>query len=528
MIGIWFLQACQPYTVNLPYDIDLPPPPAISQAVVLQPELRFDALWTADGIFLEEQAITVQNRGDAPLQIIASAIRPVLTDPGAEAEATLFEVSAPGSSTLAPGDATTLLVRYRPVDLLLRRAEVHIATTDAANRELVVPVYGEARGPRAELSGSCPEATPAGCADLCTLLVRNTGTDTLRVDSVQIEGVDLLSTDGLQGADPLPWYIPPGAVQRLPLQFAPQEAVWTDARIHLQTNDAEQPAPVFALPTRSPGPVEVADMLTVPGGKGDILLLIDADKPMRDSLTAFQQHLPALLDALDATGLDWRMAIQIDDSGCVDGPVAYVSAGKTRPHQIQGLVDMMDAAPGLLSGAGFQRAALALQPWLLQPGNCNDGLHRSNVPVDIVGISSRAEHSTGTWSDHVSRIGSLAGAGTRFHAIAGITPSGCEGMEPGYGWYDAAEATGGRFESLCGDMGEALRGIGLSLGGDRTAWPLSDVPEPATLEVEIDGLSQGTGWSYDAELNRVVFDLEAAPAFGSAVTLRYVAEAVCE
>ncbi|MCB9746247.1 MAG: hypothetical protein H6740_26965, partial [Alphaproteobacteria bacterium] len=80
-----------------------------------------------------------------------------------------------------------------------------------------------------------------------------------------------------------------------------------------------------------------------------------------------------------------------------------------------------------------------------------------------------------------------------------------------------------------------LRGLGLAgaealfeaLGDGQTArFELPSVPVPETLEVELDGVRQSSGWGFDALENAVEFT--EAPATDVVIDVRYVELGDCE
>lgn len=120
-------------------------------------------------------------------------------------------------------------------------------------------------------------------------------------------------------------------------------------------------------------------------------------------------------------------------------------------------------------------------------------------------------------------------------AIVGDLPNGCQqtstrdDFEPGQGYVEVANATGGQFGSLCGDMEQNLRDVARVVGGVASAYRLSVMPASASIKVAIGPAGQGRviprsrvdGFDYDAVQNSVIFYGDARPADGDEVVIGY-------
>ena len=92
----------------------------------------------------------------------------------------------------------------------------------------------------------------------------------------------------------------------------------------------------------------------------------------------------------------------------------------------------------------------------------------------------------------------------------------------GLRYVDVAQRSGGIVTSICAqEFSGLVRELGLNISGLRAAFPLSTWPRLGTVIVEVDGAAVASGWSYDAQQNRVVFTDEAKPAAGSELVVRY-------
>jgi hypothetical protein len=502
---------------------------------VVEPyEVLLDALMTADGTFVSEAVVELHNFGEEPLNILGYA----MDDPSGT-----FTVTGPGASVLQPGDATTLVIGFHPTDFEVREAQLKIATTDPGQFEVSAWATGQTRGPQLELSPvSCEQSmVPAGCSSTCSVLLSNPGTESLRIDSLQLEGSELSlisqqSSAGLADTPDIqsgfPWYLGPGRSMALTVEFAPTQATPEGSQLHLKTNAALSKEISIDLPFSSTGPENITERHSIEGGVLDILVLPRVDSsstgPLIDALESFMAGLPDWLDILDVAGADWRMSFQISDDGCIASPTTWAASGMSRSTALWNLNQQFYIGiPGLLSSAAFTRAEQAVAPTATMPGGCNAGWKRNNARLALVGISDTAEGSAATWQDHVLVLEQLAAADVEVYAFAGDIPSTCSDVEPGTGWVEATAGTGGMFYSICEDISSNLENMARALVDNRSQLGLSGVPIPSTLRLEFNGALVESGWHYIETSNSISFDKGHEPVYGSQAVVEFEAEPVC-
>jgi hypothetical protein len=120
-------------------------------------------------------------------------------------------------------------------------------------------------------------------------------------------------------------------------------------------------------------------------------------------------------------------------------------------------------------------------------------------------------------------------------AIVGDLPTGCQqtstrdDFEPGQGYVEVANATGGHFGSLCGDMRQNLEDVARAATGIASEYDLSSLPASATIRVAkgLPGVgvaiprSRTNGFDYDATRNRIVFYGDARPKKDEEIVIGY-------
>jgi hypothetical protein len=85
---------------------------------------------------------------------------------------------------------------------------------------------------------------------------------------------------------------------------------------------------------------------------------------------------------------------------------------------------------------------------------------------------------------------------------------------------EAVSRTGGQVMSSCeADYSPLLRTVASQAFSPQDRFPLSELPDAGTIAVSVDGVRQGSGWSYDAQTNSVVFTNVPQP--GAKVQISY-------
>ena len=120
-------------------------------------------------------------------------------------------------------------------------------------------------------------------------------------------------------------------------------------------------------------------------------------------------------------------------------------------------------------------------------------------------------------------------------SIVGDLPNGCQqtstrsDFEPGQGYVEVANATGGKFGSLCGDMRQNLADVARVASGVASAYELSTIPASSSIKVAIGRpgairiipRSRVDGFDYDSVQNKIIFNGASRPSDGDKVIIGY-------
>ena len=132
-------------------------------------------------------------------------------------------------------------------------------------------------------------------------------------------------------------------------------------------------------------------------------------------------------------------------------------------------------------------------------------------------------------------ISDYSDRGITVFALVGDLPAGCQqtgtrdDFEPGQGYVEVANATGGQFGSLCGDMRQNLEDIAFAATGVASTYELSTIPASATLRVAVGPPGTGNviprsrenGFDYDPVQNKIIFFGAARPKVGDEIVVGY-------
>jgi hypothetical protein len=180
---------------------------------------------------------------------------------------------------------------------------------------------------------------------------------------------------------------------------------------------------------------------------------------------------------------------------------------------------------GARDEAGLAAALLAAAP------GQNPGFLREDARFHVVFVSDEDDQSPLTVPEYVERLQTLAGEnGFAAHALVGDLPAGCSSgssaADPGARYLEATDSTGGFRESICADdYADLLVRVGLDVGGTISTFPLSQLPNPGSIEVEVNGVfipeREQDGWTYSPAQNAVIFDGRSIPRPGMGVAITY-------
>jgi len=455
----------------------------------------------------ESRVVQVTNRGDGALQLDGALI-----DGGA------FSLEGALPERLDPGEAVALSVVYtgtNPEDL----GWLYIASDDPDTPEVLVDLAGAALFPELSVAPSPYDfgVLYPGCDRDVAIEIGNAGEASLTVESVGVGG-EGFTLSGL----PTPLTLAPGERVDVVLAFAGEWPGNFEGTVTVQTDIAgvgvaTQTAAVASI-------IERTDEFLQPSGEiqgVDMLFYVDQSGSMNDDAANLGNNFGLLVESLQINAFDYNIMIATKDSGCHNQAIIT-------PETDDAASLFRDAATG--GGGSWTEAGLTIALSALEQtgaGDCNEGFRRGGAGLAVVLISDEPEQSRESWTYYLNAIQELVPE-VVFSAIAGPVPSGCPTADPGAGYWEVVDATGGVFLEICdSDWGSRLDELPTTvvLPSPTDTFPLTEAPVVDTIEVRVDGLV-ASGWSYSEALNAVIFEVMPAP--GAGVGIHYELAQICD
>lgn len=259
----------------------------------------------------------------------------------------------------------------------------------------------------------------------------------------------------------------------------------------------------------------------------DVLFVIDDSASMAEEQALLGENFEAFVDVVEGTYADFQLGIITTDvaaegAGVLRGGILTPDTEDLAAVFLENITVGVD---GSRDEQGFEAARIALSP------ATNPGLVRDEAQLNVVFFSDEDDHSPDAVEVYVDEFGDLSGdGGFAAHAIVGDLPSGCASGTSAASAADryvtAVLQTAGYRDSICADdYTGILTRIGLDLSGLDDTFPLTELPDPGSIVVWVDGVRmherEEDGWTYDAGDNAIVFHGRAIPRPGMEIFVEY-------
>lgn len=258
----------------------------------------------------------------------------------------------------------------------------------------------------------------------------------------------------------------------------------------------------------------------------DIVFYGDTSGSMDEELAEIGSRIQEFGDRLNTEGGDWQLASINGDDGCaVDGIFTPAT-----PNWVDRFSSAVRQLPNDEESdeKGLEIVARAVEA--VGPGQCNEGLLRPNAMLHVIILSDENDESGGWedgdpnywrhWVDLITAAKGNSQGLTRLSAITGETPDGCEGSDPGFGYVEAMQGTGGTFLSIC-DAWEEQLDLLAAASIVQNEFALAVRPDPASIKVTVQTtLRPASDWIYNPVTNTVSIVVDP-PAVGDSVRIRY-------
>ncbi len=297
--------------------------------------------------------------------------------------------------------------------------------------------------------------------------------------------------------------------------------------------------------------VEVRDPPAIPAvqvdvqrqadGIVDILWVVDDSGSMANQRQTLTQNFSRFLNELLALQVQFHIGVistNFNDLGVLRGTTPIITNATPDPGNVflQNTTFPTGSRARLEQGLRMMELALT-EPSVSGP---NAGFLRPNAALAVIVVTDEDDGSYGETAYYARLLRSLKGPGNEnlssLSIIGGTTPDGCfppgeeiyfGGLaEPAFRYSAVATRTGGIIGSICDVSFEStLVKIAAALNTLRRVFPLSLEPDPATLNVLVNGAPVPkdvvNGWQYRAETRSVTFLGNYVPPPGAILRFEY-------
>jgi len=496
----------------------------------LAPDIAVDPIQIAFGQInagLEStEVVNVFNYGEGDLHILGIEL--------ANMDAP-YDIGAIGSILVPPNGSTSFTVTFRPETAMNSTSSLLIDSDDPDEPVLEVVLIGDGIAPVIDVSPTEYDfgSLYIGCEQSLPVTISNIGNADLEVSGFTFNtAADLYFDEDSSVNGELPWTIGAGSSVDVWVDYAPLDEYQDVSYLMVESNDPSSPS---TMSTQSGNGLLYglsSDSFEQPiNGSTDILFGLDWSCSMYDDIANVQANFSSFITTLASMDADYHVAVIVEDSGCVLGGDTYIDGTMSEADQ-QSIFDTM---VGTSSNQGsnteriFSLFESALSSSNRGNGGCNDGFYRDSAKLNLVAVSDEPEQSGNPYTYYTSLFSSLKQDSDDFvfHAVAADNPNngGSNSCGASYDsrYEDATIDTGGLYLSICAtDWGGHLETLAENAAQDLSSFELTDQPVPETIEVQVDGITTVSGWSYNSGDNTVDFELDYVPEGGSTIDVDYV------
>lgn len=435
---------------------------------------------------------------------------------------------APRSVDLEAGASIAVAVRFAPSNAGSFLGE---ARFDAAGMAVTVPLSGQGvdssltiRPADVDFGTTTPEC-PASAREVT---LDNRGLTGVQVTSVAVEPIGAPFTVVTPS---LPFPVPTDDTRTFTVEYAPSVFRLDISQIVVRgTIDGEPFERRVGLRGRYTEAGENVDTFVQnQTDEVDVLIVMDNSNTMLEEQEAIGANFASFIQYAEQGGLDYQIGVtttDIMDQGGRLVPIAGPASERIiTPASVPSPAALFEqnvdvGTTGALLEQGLEAAYLALSPPIATTHNA--GFLRSDAVLLLIFVSDENDGSprmVSFYADFFLALKNGDPALVKGIAIIGDVPAGCATATGGLRYDALVSQVGGDVVSICStDWSATLSQISRSAFGLRASFTLSGVPNPSTIEVRVDGVIT-SGWTYDDEHNRVVFD--QLPPQGASIEIRY-------
>lgn len=490
VVLVWVLGCSEHQVLGVDHDVSAP-----GAAIQVEPPiLSFGSLPKG-----EESAmiVTVTNVGKSELHVERLEMRGM-------ASFTLQEEDT--SFRLPPGAFKELVVSFRPEEPKGNDGILIVFSDDPSNWAVEVPLQGDGAIPELSINPDPHDFgfEYIGCNTEQSIDLSNVGGDELVIDEITYEG-DAGVWLNAKSVESLPLHLPPGQSTSVQVEFEPSSESTFVGKLKVHSNDPREWVSSTQLGDGEYFAV-IEDRFIVPEAPPvDILFAVDQSCSMNDDNARLANNFSKFISKITTVTSGWQIGVVTNNSGCFK----YGYLDETTPSY----TSKFNASVLADDGGGNTEKLLTLSRDALNKtssGGCNSGFIRTGALLHVIMVSDEPEQSSTSWSNLVSQLQSFKSdpADVKLSAVAGDYPGGCSTAAPGTGYFQAVNATGGEYLSICDtDWAKHVEKLATASLEGLDEYALSDAnPDVKSIQVFVDGVLWKAGWHYDAASNQVIID----------------------
>jgi hypothetical protein len=427
-------------------------------------------------------------------------------------------------------DSVELIVTYAPGTYETNYETISIVSNDDDEPIVNVVLDGSGDAPVITITPDYYDfgSIYLGCEDTLSVEVGNVGNSNLIISDIEFFAslpVDFSMQEYDSSWGSLPISIAPGDSIDLNIDYTPVDIHDDAGYLEITSNDPATPAAYADQDGLGDIEAWILDSFTQDGTIDvDILFVIDNSGSMGGNQTNLQNNFDAFMNAFNAAGVSYQIALITTDSADFVGDViTNATADPVGEFNLQ--VDSIGTR-GSAMEAGLWHAYESTTTGDASSGS-STGFFREHSRLVVVYVSDEPDwstyRSTMVPSDYSASLLSLKSSSSLVaaHAISGDYPSGCStngGAQFGDGYYDVVNDLGGTFMSICASDWSTTMDTLARESLAQIAFALSDMPIEETIHVTVDG-AVSSDWTYETSSNTVIFTV--SPPEGSTIEITY-------
>jgi len=177
-----------------------------------------------------------------------------------------------------------------------------------------------------------------------------------------------------------------------------------------------------------------------------------------------------------------------------------------------------------INGSGYEKGLYTSKAFF---ENYASNWLRDDAYLAVIYVSDEEDQSVDSTAHYVNYLQGLKSNANKVKAHVIVDVDGTQqqsGLSLGSERYKAvANATGGTIHEITSNFGTALDQIAEQIVSLSQSFTLSAQPIEGSIQVFVDGV-ESFDWTYDTQLNSIIFDSNSVPESGADIQVRYQRE----